>query len=297
MSRCFLLLFFCFTLFCFCNEVQGESIYDEETVVIRAYVAPDNSVNFIGKACPHCQVFLLRSGYQVANIVADNSGNFQLTEKSIISGKYLYNLYALDGEGRQTSLSSYYVTIPANQGTLMLFSNILVSPTFSINKSKLEKGEKISFFGLTVPFADVEISLDDGDISYMGIKADKDGFFYYQTDVIGLLIGNHKAEARSFLSDSTSSFSQAIDFEVIKEEDKKEVIFDKDKDEDEKGEKDQYYSNRDKFDLNGDNKVGLVDFSILLFWYEKRNFPKKVDLNSDGKINLIDFSILIYYWS
>jgi len=50
-------------------------------------------------------------------------------------------------------------------------------------------------------------------------------------------------------------------------------------------------------DLNKDGRVDLVDFSIMVFWYQKSDFPKEVDLNSDGKVDLADFSILGYYWT
>jgi hypothetical protein len=51
-------------------------------------------------------------------------------------------------------------------------------------------------------------------------------------------------------------------------------------------------------DLNGDNKVNTVDFSILLsFW--KKSAPYKnlcVDINHDNKINAQDFSIMLSQW-
>lgn len=50
-------------------------------------------------------------------------------------------------------------------------------------------------------------------------------------------------------------------------------------------------------DLNGDNRVDIVDFSILIYWYQKLNPPLYIDLNGDGKIDATDFSILAYYWT
>ena len=49
-------------------------------------------------------------------------------------------------------------------------------------------------------------------------------------------------------------------------------------------------------DLNNDNRVDLVDFSILLFNW---GVPKDsiADLNKDGKVDLVDFSILLYWWT
>lgn len=48
-------------------------------------------------------------------------------------------------------------------------------------------------------------------------------------------------------------------------------------------------------DLNGDRKVGLIDFSILLFWWERVNDCP--DQNDDGIVDMIDVSILLFWWS
>lgn len=50
-------------------------------------------------------------------------------------------------------------------------------------------------------------------------------------------------------------------------------------------------------DPNQDNRVDLVDFSILIFWFEKPNVPPHIDCNGDSTANLTDFSIMAYYWT
>lgn len=49
-------------------------------------------------------------------------------------------------------------------------------------------------------------------------------------------------------------------------------------------------------DVNGDAKVNLTDFSLLLSWYRKSGPPEIYDLNRDGVVNLRDVSILIFNW-
>lgn len=51
------------------------------------------------------------------------------------------------------------------------------------------------------------------------------------------------------------------------------------------------------FDINKDEKINLVDFSILAFWFQRDSPPSNVDMNRDGIVNLADFSILAYYWT
>lgn len=48
-------------------------------------------------------------------------------------------------------------------------------------------------------------------------------------------------------------------------------------------------------DLNGDGKVNLVDFSILLSKWDTAD--TRADINADGKVNLADFSIMLFDWT
>lgn len=49
-------------------------------------------------------------------------------------------------------------------------------------------------------------------------------------------------------------------------------------------------------DLNGDKKVDLIDFGILLFnWGVPSNL--KADINKDAAVDLVDFAIMLYWWT
>ncbi len=48
-------------------------------------------------------------------------------------------------------------------------------------------------------------------------------------------------------------------------------------------------------DLNHDNKINLVDFSILIYRWNSNDC--EADLNGDGKVDLADFNILLGIWS
>jgi hypothetical protein len=52
-------------------------------------------------------------------------------------------------------------------------------------------------------------------------------------------------------------------------------------------------------DLNRDGKVNLIDFSILLFWWNSDGGASNppADINADGKVSLTDFSIMIFNWT
>jgi uncharacterized membrane protein YgcG len=51
-------------------------------------------------------------------------------------------------------------------------------------------------------------------------------------------------------------------------------------------------------DFNGDNRVDIVDFSIMLYYYGRSDTAAlRYDLNHDGVVDLPDVSILMYYWT
>lgn len=51
-------------------------------------------------------------------------------------------------------------------------------------------------------------------------------------------------------------------------------------------------------DLNGDNRINIIDLSILLYYYKQAGQKiSQYDFNKDGRVDLVDVSILIYHWT
>lgn len=50
-------------------------------------------------------------------------------------------------------------------------------------------------------------------------------------------------------------------------------------------------------DLNCDGAVNIIDFSILIYWFDRLPVPERVDLNRDGKVDIADFSVMAFYWT
>lgn len=49
-------------------------------------------------------------------------------------------------------------------------------------------------------------------------------------------------------------------------------------------------------DYNCDGLVNIIDFSILIYWFDRRPVPEDIDLTNDGRVDLRDFSVMAYYW-
>jgi hypothetical protein len=49
-------------------------------------------------------------------------------------------------------------------------------------------------------------------------------------------------------------------------------------------------------DYNCDGFVNIVDFSILIYWFDRMPVPPEIDLTQDDRVDLRDFSVMAYYW-
>jgi hypothetical protein len=268
---------------------------ESATISVSAYVLDANSVIFSGKACPFCQAILLLSGTIKDQDTCDVNSNFQLTSINVPAGNHIFGIYATDSENNQSGISSFSADI--SQGTLTYFSDIFISPILRVN-SEVEKGTDLIISGYTVADANVSIILAGGteDVLIETI-AQSDGTFRHTLITTDMAIGTYSIIARAESEGDLSPYGRLIEFEI------KEKIIDDGStgdsdDEDTNNEGDKIERGTcGEADYDKDGKVDLVDFSILLHWFEKGTTPEKIDLSNDGKVDLVDFSMLMYCWS
>ncbi len=268
------LLTFGFVIFA---GIASADITDSGTISVTAIVPPKNTLIFSGKACPNCTAHLEKDGVGEETSICAMDGSFQLSLVDLDEGTYLFEIYAQDTENIFTSTWSY--TLAVSDGTLTTVSNITLSPTLQTDKDYLVQEEKITFFGQTVPSSVVTILIDDSS-PFIQVNSASDGGYYYVFNAESLTVGQHKAKARVTSGGVTSSYSPPVKFKINKKTDEVQEL-----------------STCGQSDFNGDNKVDLVDFSILLYWYGENNISDDVDLSGSGKIDIQDFSILMYCWN
>jgi len=141
----------------------------------------------------------------------------------------------------------------------------------------------IKVFGQSVSEAEITIEINSDQPFFDKVKADENGVYLYNFDTSVLEIAQHFTKSKAALNGEISPYSQAVSFMVGTETIIKE----------EHEEKQQFI----KGNLNDDDRVNLVDFSIMAYWYNRTSPPDNVDLNNDNKIDLVDFSIMAYYWT
>ena len=262
---------------------NAQTVSDQDDVSITARVAPENTIIFSGDACPSCQVFLLMSGSIEDTSTSFGNGSFQLSIEDIPAGTYQFGVYAVDRNNVQSGTSSFSVSI--SQGVIVFVSDILVPPTLQSDENSVVQGETITLSGYTVPNGSVTIDVDSGDL-IIHVNSASDGEFYYQLDTTDLQIGTHSAEAFVETATDTSGNSRLVEFEITEESVEPEADEEPDAED-----------TCEKADYNDNNKVNIVDFSILVYHYNEPNVPGDIDLNNDNNVDLTDFSILIYCWT
>lgn len=239
-----------------------------------------------GLAYPFANIVILKDASIGAKVTADENGNFEATFPAS-SGVYSFGIYALDKDGHKSTTFSFTVNSMSNQ--TVTTSDILVAPTINSDKSAVKVGNTIKFFGYTYPISSVNIEVHSKKQILDQVKADKFGRWSYSLSTVDLEKGEHIAKSQTLASaELASAYSETLNFQV--------------------GDKDVFNSaavpqNQNgkcstHGDINNDNKINVTDFSILLYFWGKKNPSNKcVDINADGNVDLKDFSIMLYWWT
>jgi len=237
-----------------------------------------------GYGQPRSEVTLMSDGTIRATTIAGDDAKFYFTLDNLSPGNYLFTLFSEDVDSRRSTLYTFPVRL--ENGQTITLGNILLSPTIDVDKLEVKKGDFISIFGYTQPFADVLINVSSEEELFFRTNANKDGFYLYQLGTDILEKGEHFTKSKSILANQmVSNYSRVVSFKVGDKTVSKEIK-----------------KVCGKADLNCDGRVNLVDFSIAAYWYKRKLSPsfaliEKERLNGDGKVDLVDFSIMAYYWT
>lgn len=241
------------------------------TIVAKPTTA---EVTFKGNGSPGAFVTILRGGAIVGTTQILTNGSFSKKITSLPPGISVFGIYAEDTEGRKTRTIYYTINLAAGISTTL--SGVFLSPTISLSSSQVYKGEKVLISGSTYPLSTVIIFLSPGNKLFT-TKARKSGKWSYNLNTYGLGKGTYDLIARALSPlGEYSDFSSELSFEIFP----RRVIKCR------------------GADLNIDGKVDIIDFSILLYFWEERNpINNCANINNSGVVDLIDLSIMMYYWT
>jgi hypothetical protein len=250
--------------------------------------APETGVvAFSGLAFPGATIRLLRDGVVIKSVSGDSFGNFK-GDVILTPAAYQLGFSATDELGRHTALLVKPAVISAGSTTTL--SELLLSPTFEVDRASAMKGESIGVSGYAFPgsLVTLYVSKDPAllkDVYVNQLPAAESGFYSHRFFVDDYPRGVYVARTRSATGTLVSPLSEPDTFELTLMEDEK---------------KPERLCRLG--DLNDDGDVDLVDFSIATYWYKKTlraPFLEKeaACLNNDRKIDIFDFSLMAYYWT
>jgi hypothetical protein len=244
------------------------------------YESGDGRVIISGYAYPNSTVGILVDGNFFDTTSVGRAGDYSITLDEIARGVYTFGVYAVDqNDVRSSTFSTSFTVTGARTSEL---SNINIAPTIVVAPDPVDPGQTLTVSGYGLPEADIMI--ENGPINAtasgeFSTFSDSAGLWTTTIPTNGFSVGTYQIRAKSdqnVVGGSETNFSDYTFYGV--------------------GESAQLPINAD---LNRDGKVNLIDFSILLFWWNSDggNSEPPADINSDGTVSLTDFSILLFNWT
>jgi hypothetical protein len=232
-------------------------------------------ITFFGYAYPDSLITIKKDGAIAAIFYSFSNGRFEREITGLEGGTYTFSLSAEDSDGNKSMSTSFNVTLLA--GSVATAGNIFLSPTIALDKTAVKLGDVILVSGQSFPGATIHIFLEPTEEKGDTI-VDPSGRWQYALSTAGFEIREY--EIRVYGATDTglnSPISETLTFSVL------EADF-------------------LRADVNGDNKVDLVDLSILASWYKKPLSALMIEIekkhfNGDGVIDLVDLSIAAYHWT
>jgi hypothetical protein len=236
------------------------------TSVTANLTGPTGNLRLIGYASPNALITFLHEGSVMGTVVASAESLFDKTFTGFLPGVQNFSLYGSDATGRTTLTLGFDTNIIS--GSTITLSGFLLPPTLIVAKPTLKRPDAQVSSGLARQDATVTAFFNSDPISKQ-VPTNTDGKWEARVSEI-FHLGTHSASALvQDKNGSQSILSQSLPFNVIL-----------------------------SADLNIDDFVNLIDFSILMFNYgtaQPKN--KAADINDNGPVDLIDFSVMMFHWT
>jgi hypothetical protein len=234
--------------------------------------AYQSGVRFSGIAYPQAVVTVQKRDGTSVSVTARADGSFSILVPE--TQWQLFTLFAVDTSGRRSTLLNFPTMLYS--GYVTDIAGIKFAPTITTDKLAVKKGDFISIEGSAVPDSTVDILFEGFESRTFSLVVDSEGV-YNTTIPASFTEGEYVIRARYPLDSRTSKAIRITigTASILRTEATTNI----------------------PGDCNVDQRITLVDFSVLAYWYGKSNPPRCVDANSDGVIDLTDFSIVAFYWN
>jgi cysteine-rich repeat protein len=236
----------------------------------------DTQISIRGQAYPGRRVNFLLDAVTVGSVLSDNDGDFQFSVEAE-PGTATLGIWTTDRNGNRSITINN--TFDVTQGAITNLTRIIVPPTISVANQNVDPGEVITVSGQAVAGATVELHID-ASLRIETVRANSAGDWSFSLNTATLSIAEHTLRAKSIVGTPPlaleSGFSTSLQLFVGVD-----------------GQSTQ------PSDLNRDGLVNLIDFSILIFWWQTTGGDSNppADINQNRNVGLEDFSILLFNWN
>lgn len=236
----------------------------------------DTIINIRGTGYPGSTINFLLDTESVGTVRADNDGEFEFSVEAE-PGTATVGVWSTDNENVRSITQNN--TFDVTQGAITNLSGIILPPTLRAENQNADPGSQVLIEGQGPPDAQIEIHIDDSDVVET-VQTNADGDWSFLLDTGTLAIAEHILRARSLVGNPPltleSGFSTSLQLFVGVD-----------------GQATQ------PSDLNRDTFINLIDFSILIFWWQSNggDSDPPADINQNGNVGLEDFSILLFNWT
>jgi hypothetical protein len=131
-------------------------------------------LNIKGYASPFSSISLYIDNIFIRGTVADEKGNFSISQVLIKLGLSKFCLKATDA--KQLGDSESCISFPPTTGSFEK-KDIFLPPTLALSKNQIPEGSSTTAYGYTMPGADVTLHLSNGNT--LTTKADLSGYFEF----------------------------------------------------------------------------------------------------------------------
>jgi hypothetical protein len=194
MRKILLLSFGFILLFCFVFLGSGFARVKDlpkakQSINVEASVG-EFYLNLSGYIAPNASIILIVDGVFARATVADQNGDFTISNVLLKRGTTKICLDAIDFKRLGESLACF--TIPSAQSSVTM-NNIFLPPTLGLSRNQIIEGSSVKAFGYSMPGALVTLYLSNGKI--LTTYADQTG--YYEITVSGLKAGDYSMYTRA----------------------------------------------------------------------------------------------------
>ncbi len=236
----------------------------------------DTQIKVRGRPYPSRTINFLIDTETVGSVQSDSDGDFEFAT-DVSPGTATLGIWANDSNNiRSITLNN---TFDVTQGAITNITGVILPPTIDVQSQNVDPGSIITVSGQAVPDSTVELHVDDSSL-VLNTTAGSNGDWFIDFDTSQVSIAEHILRARSVTGTSPltteSPFSTSLQLFV--------------------GVDGQAST---PSDLNRDGFVNLIDFSILIFWWQTNggDSDPPADINGNGSVSLEDFSILLFNWT